>query len=112
VLIEQYVVVGDKKDAEQAAELWRFGPKAFKTYYNIPSPQTIQDRAKKEIQMEQVYSEWPVSTDPGVHLKKLTELFDSGATMVNIHSGQHDQRRAIEFYGQHVLPQLRRAAAA
>jgi TAT-translocated FGD2 family F420-dependent dehydrogenase len=112
VLIEQYVVVGEKKEAEQAAELWRFGPKAFKTYYNIPSPQIIEERAESEIPMEQVYSEWPVSTDPSVHLKKLTELFDSGATMVNIHSGQHDQRRVIEFYGQQVLPQLRRAAAA
>ena len=28
VLVEQYVVVGDKGDAEKAAELWRFGPKA------------------------------------------------------------------------------------
>jgi TAT-translocated FGD2 family F420-dependent dehydrogenase len=112
VLLEQYVVVGEKKDAEQAGELWRFGPKAFKTYYNIPSPQTIQDRAKTENPMEQVYAEWPVSTDPGVHVKKLTELFESGATMVNIHSGQSDQRRVIEFYGKQVLPQLRRAAAA
>jgi TAT-translocated FGD2 family F420-dependent dehydrogenase len=112
VLIEQYAVVGDKKDAEEAAELWRFGPKAFKTYYNIPNPQTIQDRAKSEIPLDQVYSEWPVSTDPSVHVKKLTELFDSGATMVNIHSGQHDQHRVIEFYGQQVLPQFRRAAAA
>jgi alkanesulfonate monooxygenase SsuD/methylene tetrahydromethanopterin reductase-like flavin-dependent oxidoreductase (luciferase family) len=30
VLIEQFVVVGDEKDARQAAELWRFIPKAFK----------------------------------------------------------------------------------
>jgi TAT-translocated FGD2 family F420-dependent dehydrogenase len=112
VLIEQYAVVGDKGDAEQAAELWRFGPKAFKTYYNIPDPQLIQNRAKTEIPIEQVYSEWPVSTDPSVHVKKLNELFDSGATMVNIHSGQHDQRRVIDFYGQQVLPKLQRAAAA
>ncbi len=62
--------------------------------------------------MEQVYSEWPASTDPKVHLKKLTELFDSGATMINIHSGQPDQLRVIEFYGKQVLPQLQRAAAA
>jgi TAT-translocated FGD2 family F420-dependent dehydrogenase len=112
ILIEQYAVVGDQKDAQQAAEFWRFGPKAFKTYYNDPSPQSIQDRAKNEIPLEQVYSEWPVSTDPAVHLKILTELFESGATMVNIHSGQHDQRRVIDFYGKQVLPKLQRAAAA
>ena len=112
VLVEQYAVVGDQKDVEQAAELWRFGPKAFKTYYNIPNPKTIEDRAKQEIPLEQVYSEWPTGTDPSVHLKKINELFDSGATMVNIHSGQSDQRRVIEFYGKQVLPQLHRAAAA
>ena len=30
VLIEQFVVVGDKEEAQQAAEFWRFLPKAFK----------------------------------------------------------------------------------
>jgi F420-dependent hydroxymycolic acid dehydrogenase len=107
VLIEQYAVVGDKAEAEKAAELWRFGPKAFKTYYNIRDPQAIQDRADKEVPLEQVYSEWPVSTDPNVHLKTVNELFQSGATIVNIHSGQPDQRRVIEFYSKEVLPKVR-----
>src|SRR6202012_2624248 len=35
VLVEQFVVVGNENDARQAAELWRFLPKAFKTYYNV-----------------------------------------------------------------------------
>ena len=30
----------------------------------------------------------------------------SGASIVNIHSGQPDQRRVIEFYATHVLPKL------
>ena len=106
VLVEQYAVVGDKAEAEKAAELWRFGPKAFKTYYNVRDPQTIQERADKEVPLEQVYAEWPVSTDPNVHLKAISELFQSGATIVNIHSGQDDQRKVIEFYGQGVLPKL------
>jgi hypothetical protein len=33
--------------------------------------------------------------------------FDSGATIVNIHSGQPDQYKVIAFYGKHVLPSLR-----
>jgi len=107
VLVEQYAIVGNKSEAEKAAELWRFGPKAFKSYYNIRDPQSIQERAEKEIPLEQVYSEWPVSTDPNVHLKTVTELFQSGATIVNIHSGQSDQRKVIEFYGKEVLPKLR-----
>ena len=36
----------------------------------------------------------------------LPDLFAGGATGVHIHSGQHDQRRVIEFYGKEVLPRL------
>jgi TAT-translocated FGD2 family F420-dependent dehydrogenase len=108
VLVEQYAVVGDEGDAEKAAELWRFGPKAFKSYYNIRDPKEIQQRADSEVPLEKVYGDWPVSTDPAVHIKVITELFESGATIVNIHSGQEDQRRVIEFYGKEVLPRIKR----
>ena len=106
VLVEAFVVVGDKKDAETSAELWRFLPNAFKTYFNIRDPQAIQDRATAELALDKVYGKWPISTDPDVHVKKLIELFDSGATIVNVHSGQADQRHVIEFYGKHVLPRV------
>jgi F420-dependent hydroxymycolic acid dehydrogenase len=47
-----------------------------------------------------------VSTDPAQHLKTVRELFESGATIVNVHTGQADQRRVIDFYGKEVLPRL------
>ncbi len=106
VLVEAFVVVGDKKDAEASAELWRFLPKAFKSYFNIRDPQAIQDRANAELPLEKVYGKWPISTDPDVHAKALIELFRSGATIVNVHSGQSDQRHVIDFYGEHVLPKV------
>jgi F420-dependent hydroxymycolic acid dehydrogenase len=108
VLVEQFVVVGDQKEAEQAAELWRFLPKAFKSYFNIRDPQAIQDRADAEIQIPKMISKWSVGTDPDLHATKIIELFESGATIVNVHSGQPDQRRAIEFYGSNVLPRVRK----
>ncbi|HSS96920.1 MAG TPA: LLM class flavin-dependent oxidoreductase, partial [Terriglobales bacterium] len=108
VLVEQYVVVGSEQEAKAAAELWRFGPKAFKTYYNIRDPKEIQRRADSEIPLDQVYSDWPIGMDPNTHLKTINELFDSGATIVNIHSGQSDQRRLIEFYGKEILPKVRK----
>jgi hypothetical protein len=37
----------------------------------------------------------------------IRELFASGATIVNIHVGQRDQRRVIEFHGSRVLPDFR-----
>ena len=107
VFIEQYVVVGGKSELNEAAELWRFGPKAWKPYFNIRDPKTIQDRAKAEVPLEKVTEGWPVGTDPEVHVKVLADLFKSGATGVHIHSGQRDQKRVIEFYGKEVLPRLR-----
>jgi hypothetical protein len=107
VLVEQFVVVGDEQDARQAAELWRFIPKAFKTYYDISDPTKIEQQAGKELRPEQVFSDWPVSIDPSVHVKTLNDLFDSGVTIVNVHSGQPNQGKVIEFYANNVLPKLR-----
>jgi TAT-translocated FGD2 family F420-dependent dehydrogenase len=107
VLVEQFVVVGDDAEAERAAELWRFLPKAFKAYYNIEDPAAIQQHAEADIPLDKIIGDWPVGTDPAVHVKAITELFDSGVTIVNIHSGQADQQAVLRFYGSHVLPALR-----
>ncbi|HEY7353593.1 MAG TPA: TIGR03557 family F420-dependent LLM class oxidoreductase [Terriglobales bacterium] len=108
VFLEQYVVVGDQKDANVAGELWRFGPKAWKPYFNIRDPQEIQRRAEAELPIDEVIKGWTISTDPDEHVEALEEAFKSGATEVHIHSGQPDQRRVIEFYGKEVLPRLRK----
>lgn len=108
IFVEQFVCVGEKKDAQPAAELWRFLPKAWKPYFNIRDPQVIQQRAESEIPIEDLYKEMTISTDPDVHVKALQEAFSGGATEVHIHSGQADQRRVIDFYGKEVLPRLRK----
>jgi len=110
VLIEHYVVVGDQAEAKQAAELWRFGPKAWKSLYDVRDPAAIQAQAEQQTSIEEVMNRWPIGTDPKVHVNAVKELFDSGATIVNIHSGQPDQRKVIEFYASHVLPQFRQPA--
>jgi F420-dependent hydroxymycolic acid dehydrogenase len=107
VLIEHYVVVGDAAAAKQAAEYWRFGPKAFKNLYNVRDPDQIEQKANAETPIDEVMKSWSVGTDPGVHIDAVRELFDDGVSIVNIHSGQPDQRRVIEFYGSHVLPKFR-----
>ena len=108
VLVEQFVAVGNTQDAQSSAELWRFLPKAFSEYYNLRDPQQIQQRADAELPLEKVYGDWPVSTDPAPHIKKVNELFESGVSIVNIHSGQQDQKRVIEFYGREVIPHVNR----
>ena len=106
VLVEVFVVVGDENDAKTSAELWRFLPNAFKSYFNIRDPQAIQNKATADLPLQKVYAKWPISTNPDVHVKALIEQFDSGATIVNVHSGQADQEHVIEFYGKHVLPRV------
>ncbi len=54
----------------------------------------------KELLLEQVSGSWPVSTDPSVHIEALNKLFDSGVTIVKLHSGQPNQQKVIEFYKQ------------
>jgi TAT-translocated FGD2 family F420-dependent dehydrogenase len=106
VLVEAFVVVGDQADAQTPAKLWNFLPKAFKGYQNIPDPAQIEQRAQSELPLPKVYGNWTVSTNPDAHVQAIKKLFDSGVTIVNVHSGQQDQQKVIDFYGKEVLPRL------
>jgi len=108
VIVEHWVVVGDQAEAERYAPLWRFIPKAWDKYVTNPDPRDIQRQAERDVSLEEVYKDWPVSTDPQVHIQGLQKLLDAGATHVFVHSPQADQAHVIEFYGKQVLPQLKR----
>ena len=54
----------------------------------------------------QVFAEWPISNYPAIHIAAIEKLFDSGVTIVNIHSGQPDQQKVIAFYQNSVLPKF------
>jgi F420-dependent hydroxymycolic acid dehydrogenase len=112
VLVEAFVVVGDLTEAQTAAKLWNFIPKAFKGYQNIPDPAQIERRAQAELPLPKVFGDWTVSSSPDAHVQTIKTLFDSGVTIVNIHSGQPDQQKVIEFYGREVLPRVKRQTAA
>jgi F420-dependent hydroxymycolic acid dehydrogenase len=112
ILAEQFVVVGGPREAEAAARLWRFIPRAWKPYYDIPDPREIERRANAEVPLEEVSRRWPVSTDPDVHAHALVKLFGSGVTQVYVHSAEPDQLSVIRFYGRQVLPRVRRRVAA
>jgi TAT-translocated FGD2 family F420-dependent dehydrogenase len=109
VFVEAFVVVGDKTDAQEPAKQWNFIPKAFKGYHNIPDPAEIERRAKAELPLPKVYGDWTVSPDPDVHVAAIEALFNSGVTIVNIHSGQPNQQKVIDFYGREVLPKVKRS---
>ncbi len=107
IVVEHWVVVGNRADAEKGARLWRFSPKATKNYTDDPDPRDIQRRAETEVPLEDVYRNWLISTDPDQHAQAIRDLFDKGITHVFVHSAQDDQHKVIDFFGQQVLPQLR-----
>jgi hypothetical protein len=53
-MLEQFVVVGDRKAAQRPAELWRFLPKAFKGYHNLASPADIERHADSEVPIDKL----------------------------------------------------------
>jgi F420-dependent hydroxymycolic acid dehydrogenase len=112
VLVEAFVVVGDQTEARASAKLWNFIPKAFKGYQNIPDPAQIERRAQAELPLPKVFGDWTVSSSADAHVQAIKKLFDSGVTIVNIHSGQPDQQKVIEFYGREVLPRVKSQTAA
>ena len=107
VLIEQYVVVGDRGDAASRRRIVAIWPQGVQGLSRHPDPAAIEQHADGEIPIEKVLSSWAVGTDSAGHLKKVQELFDSGATIVNIHTGQADQKKVIDFYGANILPSFR-----
>lgn len=105
IALEHYVVYGDEAEAARWAKLWRFlgDPKLVLD----PSPVDIERTAEQTVPLEQVYSQWPVSTDPEVHIAAMRKLLEAGASQIYVHSPQGDLRKVIEFYGREVLPVVR-----
>jgi F420-dependent hydroxymycolic acid dehydrogenase len=104
---ELFVYVGDKKQAEPVAKKWRFLPKAWTDYVDVPDPREIDRRAQKEVPIDDVLSMMTVSPDPAEHVAKLQTLIDGGVTHIYVHAGNENQPEAIEFYRDHVLPRVR-----
>jgi F420-dependent hydroxymycolic acid dehydrogenase len=109
---ELFVYVGDKQQAEPVAKKWRFLPKAWTDYVDVPDPREIDRRAQKEVPLDDVLKMMVVSPDPAQHVAKLQELIAGGVTHIYVHAGNEDQHHALNFYRDNVLPQVRRERAA
>ena len=108
VIVEHWAYVGDEEHAKDAAERWRFLPKAWEHgFFDSASPAHIQALAQKDISLEDVLKDWTVSRDPRAHVRAIQELGELGATHVVVHVPMPDQPKAIRFFGREVLPALR-----
>ncbi len=107
IIVEHWAMAGNKEDAREAVEKWRFIVKAWTHgYYDNISPQQIQARAEKEIKLEDVLNEFTISNDPKVHLSAIKELTEHGATHIVVHSGSPNQLETVDFFGREVLPAI------
>lgn len=104
-VVEVWAVVGDRDSALEAARRWLF-LRVFNDVVDIADPREVQRVAEARVTAEEVASDWLVSTDPDEHIAAIRSLADAGATHISLHTPQPDQRAAIDFYGEHVLPNL------
>lgn len=108
ILVEHWAMAGNKNEAREACEKWRFMVKGWTHgYFDNISTEEIEARAEKEITLEDVLDQWTVSNDPKVHLNAIKELVDAGATHIVVHSGSSNQLETIDFYRREVLPAVR-----
>jgi alkanesulfonate monooxygenase SsuD/methylene tetrahydromethanopterin reductase-like flavin-dependent oxidoreductase (luciferase family) len=67
------------------------------------------DEAARHVRPEDVAARVIVSSDPSQHLARLVELVDVGFDGVWLHHVGQQQRGFIDVFGEHVVPELRRA---
>jgi TAT-translocated FGD2 family F420-dependent dehydrogenase len=103
---ESFVFVGEQSEAEHAARMWRFTPKAWTDFVDNPDPRAIMRQAHDEIPLDEVMSDWVMGSNPEPHIEHIRQQIEAGVTHIYIHSGQEDQERVIDFYGREVLPHV------
>jgi len=108
IVCEHWVCVGDKDEAKKGGELWRYMPKAWTDYVEVPDPVEIQKRAEKEVSIEETLKSFFVSPDPDAHTKELQRMIDGGITTLLVHSAQEDQMAIADFFGDKVLRKVNR----
>ena len=107
VVVEHWAMVGGEEEAREAANKWRFAPRAWESgYFDNVSPVDIQARAEREVSLERVLRDWTVSRDPEVHKDAIREFGDLGATHVVVHVASPDQLQVIDYFGREVLPRV------
>jgi coenzyme F420-dependent glucose-6-phosphate dehydrogenase len=71
-------------------------------------PQRMYEHAEQTISDDEFREKGVISADPDVHVEKLSQLKEMGATMIGIQNCSGiDPEGAIRVYGEQVLPKLR-----
>jgi coenzyme F420-dependent glucose-6-phosphate dehydrogenase len=70
----------------------------------------MYEKAERDVPDDEFKESYIIGSDPELHVERLREVEQLGATVVCIQNGSgNDPLRALEVYGERVLPALRGA---
>jgi coenzyme F420-dependent glucose-6-phosphate dehydrogenase len=102
----------DDDAALDGVRAWK-GAQPEKFYKDeVFDPRAMYEQGAREVSDEDLRESFIVSSDPEVHVERIREIEDLGATIICLaNNSGADPRGAIDVYGRQVLPALRRRAA-
>jgi coenzyme F420-dependent glucose-6-phosphate dehydrogenase len=75
-------------------------------------PRAMYEQGEREVSDDDLREGFIVSSDPDVHAARIRQIEELGATIICLaNNSGADPRAAIDVYGRHVLPALRRHTA-
>ena len=98
----------DDSTALEAARVWKSTqvPEYFTDDWS--DPQAMYDNAERQVSDEEFKGSFIISSDPGHHVERVREVEELGATVVCLqNTSGAGPVRALEVYGESVLPELR-----
>jgi coenzyme F420-dependent glucose-6-phosphate dehydrogenase len=112
VLQAQFSWAEDDDAALEGARVWKGAqPQEFYTD-DWHHPRKMYEEGERQISDDELKEALIISSDPGVHVERIREAEQLGATtMALMNVSGADPQRAVEFYGDQVLPALAKAPA-
>jgi coenzyme F420-dependent glucose-6-phosphate dehydrogenase len=100
----------DDDAALEGARVWKATqPEEFFTD-DWHDPQAMYEKAEREVSDEEFKQSYIIGTDPELHVERIREVEQLGATVVCLQNGSgSDPLGALRTYSEHVLPALRGA---
>jgi probable non-F420 flavinoid oxidoreductase len=86
-------------------EQWRSNAFPPDLAWNLETPGQF-DAASANVPPSAMREHLVISSDAGVHAKRIAELIDIGFDEIYLHHVGQRQREFIEFFGEHVLPRF------
>jgi coenzyme F420-dependent glucose-6-phosphate dehydrogenase len=100
----------DDEAALEGARVWKATqpPEYFTDDWHDPS--AMYEKSERDVPDDEFKESYIIGSDPELHVERLREVEQLGATVVCIQNGSgNDPLRALEVYGERVLPALRGA---